>query len=565
MTIEPTILAQHVSAFLESPFKPFLLFLPFIPWAWLVSSKLDKDARYFHLNPHMWNGMHLVAGAAALLVMLLVPIFWIGWPVGIILLLGPILVYWRYRNGKVPESQRFYLTSESVTARLAARRQAKAARVAEIQFFDTEDKLREVPLKEDPLYAVHMVAEDIIAPALDARASMVELAVAQNGCNVAQLVDGIRYKREPIAADMALKLVDYLKDIAGLDVEDRRRRQTAEFRMLRPSGSTAIAATTAGSSTGLVLRLEFDRANRLSRPFDGLGLLPSQLESLNRYTELHERHGIILISAPPGHGLSTSLYSFLARHDPYTANIKALEREVMLHIDGVDHVQWDPTNPDVDYATNLQSILRRDPDVVMVSFVRDADTARVVAEPGMQGPLIYIPQRSSTIGEQIREWIKQVGDIKKATRALRAVVNQRLLRTLCPNCRQSYQPTPEQLKKLNLPAGKVSQLFRAGGKVQVKGKIEPCPVCGGSGFLGQTGIFEVLIIDDEARRLLGKGDLKAVLAHARRNKMIYLQEAALAKVASGETTIEEVVRVTAPPKSGGAAVSRAPAQGAPAG
>jgi type II secretory ATPase GspE/PulE/Tfp pilus assembly ATPase PilB-like protein len=359
--------------------------------------------------------------------------------------------------------------------------------------------------------------------------------------------------------------VDYLKEIAGLDVEDRRRRQTAEFRMLRPSGTTKIAATTAGSSTGLVLRLEFNRADQLSRPFDDLGLLPPQLESLQPLTEVHERHGLVLIAAPPGQGLSTSMYSFLARHDPYTANIKALEREVLLHIDGVDHIQWDPTNPDVDYATNLQSILRRDPDVVSVSFIRDKETARVVAEPGSQGPLIYIPQRCGTVTEQIREWVKQVGDIKQATRALRAVVNQRLLRKLCPNCRQAYQPTAEQLKKLNLPAGKVSQLYRAGGKVQLKGKIEQCPICGGSGYLGQTGIFEVLIVDDEARRLLAKGDLKAVLAHARRNKMIYMQEAALAKVASGDTTIEEVVRVTAPAKSEGGTGTRAPARSAPAG
>jgi len=564
MNIEPTILAQHVSAFLESPFKPFLLFLPFLAWAWLVSAKLDKDARYFHLNPRRWNGMHLAAGAAAFLAMLFVPIFWVGWPIGVAILLAPVLVYWRVRNSKVPESQRFHLTSETLAARMEARRQAKAAHVAMLQFYDAEGKLRDVPLKDDPRYPVHMLGEDVICPALDARASMVEMRVEQGGCAVAQLVDGIRYKREPVSAEMALKVVDYLKDLAGLDVEDRRRRQTGKFRLTGPAGVTEIVATTAGSSAGLVLRLEFDRANRLDRPFDTLGLLPAQLQSLAPLAEVHDRHGIVLVAAPPGQGLTTSMYSLLARHDPYTANIKALEREVQFEIDGVDHIQWDPTNPDVDYATNLQSILRRDPDVVMVSFIKDADTARVVVDPGMQGPLLYVPQRCGSIAEQIREWVKQVGDIKKATRALRAAINQRLLRTLCPNCRQAYQPTPEQLKKLNLPASKVSQLFRAGGQVQLKGKVESCPICGGSGYFGQTGIFEVLIVDEEARRLLSKGDLKAVLAHARRNKMIYLQEAALAKVANGETTIEEVVRVTAPAKSSTAA-SRVPAEGAPAG
>jgi type II secretory ATPase GspE/PulE/Tfp pilus assembly ATPase PilB-like protein len=145
--------------------------------------------------------------------------------------------------------------------------------------------------------------------------------------------------------------------------------------------------------------------------------------------------------------------------------------------------------------------------------------------------------------------VKKVGDVKVATKALRMVTNQRLMRSLCPNCRQSYQPTPEQIKKLNLPAKKVTQLFRAGGKVQVKNRIEDCPVCGGSGYLGQTAVFEVMVVDDEARKHLSAGDLKAALAHARRNRMIYQQEAALSKVINGETDLDEVVRVLAPSKS----------------
>ncbi len=551
MNIEHAFLAQHVPAFLESPYKPFLLFIVFVPWAWLVSSKLDKDARYFHLNVVLWNSIHLAAGAAALAAMLFIPIFWIGWPAGIVLLVTPILIYWQHRNQNVPDSQRFTFSGETLSAKVEARRQAKASREAMIQFIDTAGKTRKVPLKEDPLYPVHMTAEDLLGPALDARASALEIAVGKNGCNVSQFIDGIRYKREPASPEAALHAIDYIKDIAGLDVEDRRCRQTGEFSMQGPSGATTLTATTAGSSEGQLLRIEFDRAKRLNRPFDALGLLPSQMEPLKALTEAHERHGIVLVGAPAGNGLTTTMYSLVGRHDAFTSNIKTLEREVQLELDGVDHVQWDATNPDIDYATHLQSMLRRDPDVVSVGLVLDRETASIITEPGMQGPLLYVPQRSATIGEQIRDWVKATGDIKRATRALRVVMNQRLMRSLCPNCRQAYQPTPEQLKKLNLPASKVAQLYRPSGKVQVKNKIENCAVCGGRGYLGQLGIFEVFSVDDESRKLLAGGDLKAALAHARRNKMIYLQEAALSKVANGETTIEEVVRVTAPSKSNG--------------
>jgi len=129
---------------------------------------------------------------------------------------------------------------------------------------------------------------------------------------------------------------------------------------------------------------------------------------------------------------------------------------------------------------------------------------------------------------------------------LRAVINQRLVRTVCPNCRQAFTPSAEQLQKLGLPQDKVGQLYQASGKIQVKNKIETCPVCGGTGYLGRTGVFQTMILGDDTRRMIRSGDLKAAMAEARRNKMVYHQEAALRKVVDGETTIEEIVRVMAP-------------------
>jgi type II secretory ATPase GspE/PulE/Tfp pilus assembly ATPase PilB-like protein len=387
------------------------------------------------------------------------------------------------------------------------------------------------------------------------------MVIGPNGAQVAQTVDGLRYKREPLTSDNAVRMLDYLKDIAGLDVNDRRKRQSGDFKVKGPTGESSVTLVSAGSSTGQSLRMDIDRQKRLNKPFDGLGLLAPQLEALNGLKDMGERHGIVLIGAPPGHGLSTTAYAFLSRHDAYTSNVKSLEREIVVRLEGVDQVQWDPSNPDVDYATNLQSILRRDPDIVLTGEILDMETAKVAADPGLKGPLIYIQQPLPTITDQIRDWVKKVGDVKDATKALRAVTNQRLLRSLCPNCRQAFQPTADQIKKLNLPAKKAQQLYRPGGKIQVKNKIEDCPICQGTGYLGQTAAFEVFMVDDEARKILGGGDLKAALAHARRNKMIYLQESALAKVVNGDTSLEEVVRVTSPPKAaeGGGPPSQAAA------
>src|SRR5690606_25296809 len=348
------VLAQAVSGYLLSWWKALLILPPFVAWAWLVSARLDKDARYYHLHYHLWNAIHLGAGVAALAAMLFVPIFWIGWPLGILILAGPVLLYWKVRNQQVPEGKQFHLSSLDLAAVMASRRQLKAAKAAVIQFTDASGNTRTPPAKDEPLFPVHMLAEDLIGPAIIARASRLELVVGTNGGSVSQTIDGVRDKRETVPTDVSLRLIEYLKETCGLDVRDRRRRQAGKCQVRGPAGHTEVDLITKGSSTGQVVTLDFDRASRLDKPFDALGLLPQQLEALRVFEQPHERHGVILIGAPPGHGLTTTAYSMLSRHDAYTTNVKSLEREIMVQLMGVDQIEWDSTNPDIDYATQLQ-------------------------------------------------------------------------------------------------------------------------------------------------------------------------------------------------------------------
>jgi type II secretory ATPase GspE/PulE/Tfp pilus assembly ATPase PilB-like protein len=552
--IDPTqLFIGATTAFLVSFVKPILLLVTFVPWAWLVSARIEKDARYFHLNFTAWNGIFLGAGVAALAAVILVKWFWLGWPVAIIVMWAPVLTYWSYRNRQVPEGQEFTLSGQNFQERMDARRQKRSARDVTISFKGADGERVMVPSREEPLFAVYAATEELIEPAISGRAARLDLMPTKGGYVVSQSIDGVRYKREPLASDVANAVIDFLKKVAGLEVDDRRRRQIGECEVHLGGEDTELTIATSGTSAGQQARIDFNLRQRLSKPFDGIGLLAPQIEALDSVEPSHERHGIVLIGAPPGHGLTTSMYAFISRHDAFTSNIKTLERRVELRLDGVDHIAWDPNNPDVDFATNLQSILRRDPDIVLISDINDSNTATIAAGPGMQGPLIYVPQTQATIPEQIKEWVQAVTrsgdmDLKKAVRALRLVTNQRLFRSLCPNCRQGYTPTPEQAKKLGLSPDKQHQLFRASGKVQVKNKIETCPVCAGTGYLGQVAAFEVMLVDKEVRKHLAAGDLKGAYDTARRHKMIYLQEAALAKVRSGETTLEEIVRVTSPPK-----------------
>jgi type II secretory ATPase GspE/PulE/Tfp pilus assembly ATPase PilB-like protein len=557
-----SILAEAITPTYIAWWKALLGYAPFIAWAWLISTKLDKDAKYFHLDYRKWGTLHLCAGAVALAALLVIPYFWVGWPVSVIILIAPVLAYWKFRNDAVPESQRFQLGGGAdADERRAARKQAKAARDAALVFTASNNVDRAVPEKDDIAYTTHILAEDVVGPAVEGRATKLELALTPKGCAVAQTVDGLRYKREPIAADSGARLFAYLMDIAGMNVDDRRRRQAGKCEVAGPAGRRQLTVTVTGSSAGQQMRIDIDRANQLDRPFDGLGLLPQQVERLADTLSGEYRSGVFLIGAPPGHGGTSTAYSLISRHDAYLSNIKTLESEIMRRVEGVDHVEWDASDPSVDYANAMQSILRRDPDVVLAMDVRDTETAKVIADAGLKGPLIYVPMPKGSITDSIREWARLVGDVKKATSCLRVVSNQRLLRKLCPNCRTPYSPSPDQLKALHLPPGKVQQLYAESGKVQVKNKIEGCSVCNGTGFLGQTAVFEVFEIDDEGRRLLNAGDLKAALAHARRNKMTYLKEAAIAKVISGETSINELIRVIAAPPAT-TAPKKAPTSGA---
>ncbi len=535
------------SVILVSFYKPLLLFATFVPWAWLISSRLEKDARRLKLKYQQFNILYMTCALGALVTWLAVPIFWIGWPLGTAVLLAPVYAYVQVRNRAVPEKARFRL-SKQLAGKLASAKPVRGVRTA-LRFVDTAGNEHVSPRKDDPRQVFHMGLEDVIMPALEARAAKLDFSVGPKGSALTQTIDGVRYKRDAPPADSALPIIDYLKEIAGLKVEDRRRRQTASMRVHGPMGETELTVVTAGSSNGMEVRLVFDRTKQVLKPIDGLGLLPVQLEAIQTVIPEHDRHGIFLFGAPAGHGLTTTGYSLIGRHDAYTSNVKTLEREIMARREGVDQLEYDSSNPDVDFATNLQSIIRRDPDIVLISELTEAETARTAAEPGKDGPLMYIPQRLSAVNDQIRHWAKLVGDLKTAVKSLRVVMNQRLVRQVCPNCRQPFEPSAEQLRKMNVPAGKVKELYQANGKVQVKNKIETCPVCGGTGYFAQIGVFQVLIVTDTIRRLLLGGDLKGALAEGRRDKMMYLQEAAVRKVVDGETTIDEVARVTASPSN----------------
>ena len=149
-----------------------------------------------------------------------------------------------------------------------------------------------------------------------------------------------------------------------------------------------------------------NRSQQVRIPYDGLGLLEQQRAILDPLIPGHNRHGIVLISAPPGQGLTTTGYALLSCHDSYTSNVRSLERETETLLEGAVQQVWDPSNPQVDYARTLQSMLRRDPDVILVTDMEDTDTAKIAADSGANGPLLYLSMNAKGTVEMFNKWLQ---------------------------------------------------------------------------------------------------------------------------------------------------------------
>ena len=534
------LLSDATPVFLLSPWKPFVIATTFIAWGWLVSTRLEKDARTIRLNPTKWNSIHIGTALVALVVMLFGINFYIAFPIGLLLLLAPILVYWKIRNEAVTEGRKFKIGSDTIKSALETRKRTKANRQVSMHF-DGKNGTVQVPKKNDPQLEIYLIANEMITDALLNRASRLEFRLTSKGCQSVYHTDGMPAKQEPIAVDAGAKVLAFLKETAGTDPNDVRRRQTGTFDVASDEVRAHIDLTASGSSNSHTVRLEFNRSKGVLRDWGTIGMLPKQRELLDQLTQEDKRHGIVLIGGDKQSGLTTTGYSILSQHDSYLSNIVTIEQEIYATLEGITHSCVH--DQEADYATQLQTLIRRDPEVILAADLADAESAKNAIKPGNDGPLIIISMKASSMPELISRWAGYVSDPRKSFGSLKAVVYQKLVRKLCENCRVAYKPS-QDLAKQGLPVDSVEQLYREGGQVELKNKIVTCPVCNGSGYMGQVGVFETMFLDHDTRKHLIAGDLKAAMSHAKRNKCyIRLQEAAWYKVAAGETSLEEFGRV----------------------
>lgn len=555
-----SILAQGaLPVQLLSSYKPIVLAITLIPYAWLVSTKLEKDAGYFNLGSIKWSAIFLGTAVLALATALLIPIFWIGWPLMVIVLAATPLLYMQYRNKRVPADRQYKLKFGGIAEAAATRREAKLQKSANISLHGRNGRFP-LPQKETPEAAAYAQMEQWVAGPLLSRAWRLDIVPVQGGVIPVVTRDGVRTRGEPVANELALPAMDILRRVAGFVVEDRRRPQRGTLQIKAPEAEATATITSSGGSAGLSVRVEFETIAMHKIPVTELGFTPKQLEFLETFGDAGERRGTVLVAAPAGQGLVTTLYALAARHDAYTASVKTFERLIEAPIEGVDQVQFDPSNASLDYSTAFRSIIRRGPDVVTCVDASEKGIGSALVGANIDMLLTYAGFGVGTSQEALQGWIRSCGgDTKQAAKSLRGIINQRLVRRLCHTCRTPIQVSPEQAAKVGIRTERPIQLFRAGGKVQVKNRIEECPECNGLGYSGMIGVFETLPFTSEGKSALELGNLAGMIQAARKSGGVLLAEAALFHVRSGVTSFEEAQRVLQPQTQKPAAAAGAPA------
>ncbi len=512
----------------------FLGWLPLLGW-------VHEDAKALETKGPVWTVIVLSAGAIGALVWLVIPIFLVGMLFYLIAVGATSLAYVKHRNARVLDFDRV-LTVDHIKNLLVSR-EKKLEGLKSFTFITANRNEVPVPEPRTPDFFGYKMAYEILKDATWRRASSIALSPTPQDYQIAYNVDGAVLKQPSITKDQIEYFVRFIKHLADLDTNEKRKPQKGKFiiHWSKKQNYTQWEVATAGSTAGEQVRLKQITQENITR-LSELGLMPEQYEQLNRFREV--RQGLFIISGPEKSGVTTTLYALLRNHDAFLNNINTLERQPSDQLPNITQNVFNLSDTGTTtFAKKLQTVVRMGPDIVGVAGCEDAQTAQVACAAAKDAKVVYLTLKADSVMQALGKWLKFVGDRNTVARSLLGISNQRLLRKLCSECKQGYTPDKEQFRKFNISAEKTKVLYRA-GKVQYdkRGKASTCEHCQGIGYLGRAGAFEIITINKELAKVIQSQPVPEIAKKFRRAKMLYLQEQTLRKVINGTTTINEMIR-----------------------
>lgn len=377
-----------------------------------------------------------------------------------------------------------------------------------------------------------MLVKDMIEKAARQRASDIHIEPLEKKVRIRYRIDGALYERASYDIKILPALSARVKIIGGMDISEKRKPQDGRITQVVDRVEYDIRVSVLPTVYGekIVMRLAVKAA--LNREKSQLGLKPYEMEQFDHI--LKNPHGILLVTGPTGSGKSTTLYTALSELNTEDVNIITVEDPVEANIDGINQVQVNP-KANLTFASALRSILRQDPDIIMIGEIRDRETAAIAVQASITGHLVVSTLHTNSSASTITRLADMGVEPYLIADSIVGVIAQRLVRRLCPNCKRPRMAMPEELEILGKGPDEKVQIYEPCG----------CPKCDQMGYRGRIGVYEIMQMSTELKRIISKnGDAEEIKAQAMKEGMHTLRMSAAEYVLSGITSFSEMMKVS---------------------
>jgi type II secretory ATPase GspE/PulE/Tfp pilus assembly ATPase PilB-like protein len=524
----------------------FLLWVHTTDW-------LSTDAQEFKLEYRRWNPVVFGTFLGAFVLVWLIPMFAVGYPLLCVAYLAPLTAYIVHRNRQVSSSERV-LTADHIRHWMAGKASTFGVKIdvedkdphetgppviltARGAATNRDDNVNLLSARQSPGFRD---ARQLIADGLFRRCDSIVLDYTQQAASVRHLIDGVWHADEPWERDVADPLLVALKTLAGLKSDDRQSRQEGKFVTEYQSLKFETTMICQGTKAGERVVIKFLGEKTQFEGIDDLGMRPKMREQVLEI--LGSQKGFMIFAAMPGTGLRSTTNVILRTSDRFTREFMTVE-EVSNRYEEVENiglVSYDKAGGKT-LLDVLPDFFLQEPGVVVLRDLDGGETVDLLCREVDNDRLIITTVRAKDSVDALLRVLALGGSPRSFARKITAVLSQRLIRKLCDECKVAYAPTPKVLQQLGIPEGRVQAFHRP---PQEGEREQACLECGGLGYLGRTAIFELLVVDDAARKVLATSpDADTLRQAARKAGMQSLQQEGIVLVAKGVTSLPELMRV----------------------
>ena len=537
-----------------SPWKIFGCWFLFLAWV-RTTDWINQDTQTLKLKYATWNPIAYFSFFVTLLLFWLLPWFSVGLVLMVLGWLVPLTVYIRFRNKAVSPYDKV-LTPRHMRRWFAGKLRVIGIKIegADVDPRDAgpavkitattgDERTRNTNLLTARQSPGWMPARELLDDALHQRGTHIMLDYTAESVAVRYQIDGVWLDRAPMDRENGDAILGVLKGLAGLNITERRKRQSGEFGVESGKEKSTSSITSQGTQTGERVLLQFSAAKAQFHSLDEIGMRPKMQEQLDA---LLSQNGVIVFSSLPAGGLTTTMDMVISHADRFVRSFVTVADESSKdrEIENVPVTTYSSAAGETPAAV-LPRLIRTYPDVIIVRDVPDLETLTALCEQVEMNRLIMISVRAREAVEALLRVLMLKMAPAEFASVVAGVLNTRLIRKLCEECKEAYPATPQVLKQLGLPQGKIENLYRPPTEpIDPKRPDVVCEVCGGVGYYGRTAIFELLVLDDDLRQVLATTPkLDALRKAARKARHRSLQEEGVLLVARGITSIQELSRV----------------------